>query len=54
MVMKDAVAKEDKARYTARKGASGGKTNAQMKEYGCARAKLVNQYGSTGLKGKGY
>ena len=31
----------------------GGKTNEEMKADGRNRAKLVNQFGSIGLKGKG-
>jgi len=35
------------------KKTNGGKTNEQMLQHGRARAKLVNQFGSTKLKGAG-
>jgi len=35
------------------KKTNGGKTNEQMLQHGRSRAKLVNQFGSTKLKGVG-
>jgi hypothetical protein len=35
------------------KKTNGGKTNEEMLKNGCNRAKLINQFGSTKLKGAG-
>jgi len=44
---------EIQAGATAVKKTSGGKTNEEMLKHGRNRAKLVNQFGSTKLKGAG-